>query len=173
MNGGMNQALVVQHVPNCREIFSLDAKSFRVAMWSNCGRTILADDVTTVPHLFPTSALHIPLRRRRYCERSPLVANRVEQVIWLHATVRSLLIEMRKCVAQRRCGDLEYAVERPVHLGYEEYGTTDRQGANEEHIPSSTPPSVHENTIIPTYRQEWDSCCGFRLFLVAQLYDIR
>ena len=44
-----------------------------------------------------------------------------------------LLIEMRNCVAQRLSGDLEQAVERPVHLRYEEYGGTDRQGTNEEH----------------------------------------
>ena len=51
---------------------------------------------------------------------------------WTHATVTHLLIQMRMCVAQRIGGDLEHAVERPIHLHYEEYGAANRQRANEE-----------------------------------------
>src|SRR5437773_1937233 len=39
---------------------------------------------------------------------------------------------MRMCVAQRIRGDLEQAVEGPIHLQYEEYGAPNRQCTNEE-----------------------------------------
>ena len=53
------------------------------------------------------------------------------------------------CVAQRIGGDLEHAVERPIHLHYEEYGAANRQRANEEDrnnhgVPRSEQPEARE-----------------------------
>ena len=53
------------------------------------------------------------------------------QVNWTN--VSGLLIEMRKCVAQRICGDLEHAVERPIHFHNKKYGACHRQGTKEEY----------------------------------------
>lgn len=69
--------------------------------------------------------------------------------IWTQATTTHLLIQIRMCGEQRIRGDLEQAIERPIHLQYEEYGATNGQCTNEEDrdnhdIPRSKQPEARE-----------------------------
>jgi hypothetical protein len=69
---------------------------------------------------------------RRDAKFTPPLSAAGWAAIWMHATVTHLLIQTRMCRAQPIRGDLEQAVERPIHLQYEEYRATNRQCTNEE-----------------------------------------